>query len=78
MLDNNKIMKSWVSVTTCVDPEGVDMESGTPLPLENHKAIGFLSNTGLELLENHKANKPTFNVGPIKWHFANDGPLLDV
>ena len=32
--------------------------------MENHKAIGFLSNTGPDLLENHKATKPAFNVGP--------------
>ena len=32
--------------------------------MENHKAIGFLSNTGPEFLENHKATKPAFNVGP--------------
>ena len=27
---------------------------GTEPPLENHKAIGFLSNTVLEPMENHK------------------------
>ena len=32
--------------------------------LKNHKAIGFLSNTGPDPLEMHKATKPTFNVGP--------------
>ena len=31
----------------------------------NHKAIGFLSNTGLHPLENHKTTKPAFNVGPL-------------
>ena len=35
-----------------------------PYPLENHKAIGFLSNTGPDPLENRKATKPAFNVGP--------------
>ena len=32
-------------------------------PLENHKAMGFLSNTGPDPLENRKATKPAFN-GP--------------
>ena len=34
-------------------------------PLNNHKAKGFLSNTGLDPLENHKATKPAFNVMAI-------------
>ena len=46
--------------------------------LENRKAIGFLSNTGPDPLENHKATKPAFNVGPsspanetpFKWRFT--------
>ena len=36
-----------------------------PPPLKNHKKIGFLSNTGPDLLKNHKATKPAFNVGPL-------------
>ena len=32
--------------------------------MKNHKAIGFLSNTGPDPLKNHKATKPAFNVGP--------------
>ena len=36
---------------------------GGGTPLENHKNIGFLSNTGLDPLKNHKATKPAFNVG---------------
>ena len=35
-----------------------------PLPLKNHKNIGVLRNTGLDSLNNHKATKPAFNVGP--------------
>ena len=35
-----------------------------PSPLENHKAIGFLSNINPETVENHKATMPAFNVGP--------------
>ena len=33
-------------------------------PLINHKIIGFLINTGLDHMENHKATKTAFNVGP--------------
>ena len=38
-----------------------------PTPsLENHKAIGFLSNTGTgtDPLESHKATKPVLSIGP--------------
>ena len=34
-------------------------------PLENHKNIRFLNNTGPDPLVNHKAIKPAFNVGPL-------------
>ena len=48
------------------------------LPMENHKAEGFLSNTVPDLLKNRKATKPAFNVGPslarqrnaINWRFS--------
>ena len=33
-------------------------------PPENHKNIGFLSNTSLDPLKNHKATASAFNVGP--------------
>ena len=61
--------------------------------LENYKAIGFLTYTGPDPLENHEDNKPAFNVGPspppppprqrngtlMVFHWqANDGPLLVV
>ena len=39
---------------------------GTEVPdlnLNNHKAIGFLSNTGLDTLKNCKDNNSAFNVG---------------
>ena len=45
-----------------------DAERGTgglDPSLKNHKNIGFLSNTGLNPLENHKATKPAFNDGPL-------------
>ena len=35
-----------------------------PEPPENHKHIGFLSNTGPDPLKNHKATKPVFDVWP--------------
>ena len=31
---------------------------------ENHKAIGFISNTGPDSLKNYKATKSSLNVGP--------------
>ena len=37
---------------------------GVRTPLKNHKNIGFLCNTGLDTLKNHKATKPALNVGP--------------
>ena len=37
---------------------------GPDTPRENHKKIGFLSNTGPDPLKNQKATKPAFNVGP--------------
>ena len=44
--------------------------------LENHKSIEFHSNTGQDPLENLKATKPPFNVGPpFKWRFAG-GPMV--
>ena len=63
---------------TCADPKrGPGL---SPHPLENRKAmlIGFLSDTCPNSLNNHKATKHSFNVGPLS-HFrwrAGDGPLL--
>ena len=37
---------------------------GSEPPMENHKIIGFLSNTSPDPLKNHKVTKPAFNVGP--------------
>ena len=37
----------------------------TPPPLENHKNIGFLSNTGPDPLKNHNTTKPSFIFGPL-------------
>ena len=63
------------------------IQRGTPP--ENHKNKGFLSNTGLDPLKNHKATNPAFNVGPssarqrntiwMAFHWqADDGPLIVV
>ena len=57
--------------------------SGPPPPEKITKNKGFLSNTGLDPLKNHKATEPTFNVGPspaasktpFKWRFAG-GPVM--
>ena len=43
-----------------------------PPPPKNHKNLGFLSNIGSDLLKNHKATKPAFNVGP----FSAGGPMM--
>ena len=50
-------------INTCADPE-VETGVGTPPP-ENHKNIGFLSNTCPGPLKNHKAAKPAFNVANV-------------
>ena len=39
-----------------------------PHPLENHKYIEFLSNTGPDLLEHYQVTKSAFNVGPSSAH----------
>ena len=38
---------------------------------QNHKAKGFLSNTGPDPMKNHKATEPAFNVGPSMSHQRN-------
>ena len=49
----------WLSLA---DPE---RGQGVQTSLKNHKKLGFLSNTGPDLLKNHKATKPAFNVVPL-------------
>ena len=39
--------------------------------MENHKAIGFLSNTGPDPRENHETTKPAINVRPSSTHQRN-------
>ena len=50
---------------------GFRKETRVWIPLENHKTIGFLSNTGLAPLYFHKATKLAFNVGPALAHQWN-------
>ena len=60
-------LKAIIMKLLCKDPEegtgGPD--SAPPNPRENQTAIGFLSNTAPEHVENHKATKPAFNNGPL-------------
>ena len=53
-----------------------DRVSGPP-PLTNHKKLGFLSNTGPDLLKNHKLPSQHSVLGhyPFKWRFAG-GPMM--
>ena len=39
---------------------------GSGPPPENHKNIGYLSNTGPDPLKSHKATKPLFNGRPLR------------
>ena len=58
-LDLHSLQKS------CADPEGGRGTRGPDPPLENYKNIGLLSKSGPDPLNNHKANKPAFNFGPL-------------
>ena len=53
-----------------MDPEGGGGVR-TPPPLENHKAIGYFSNIGPDLLEKHKAIKPAFDAVSSSAHQRN-------
>ena len=53
----------------------------SPHPWKITKLQGSLSNTGPDTLENHKATKPAFNVGPSlarQQSISKDGPFLVV
>ena len=57
----------------CSVPGRGNRRSGNSLKV--HKNIGFLCNTGPDLLKHHKATKPAFNVGPpFLWRSAG-GPM---
>ena len=52
----------------------------TPPPLENHKKIGFLSNTGQDSLKTHSQHPMLghhrhASETPFKWRFAG-GPMM--
>ena len=65
-------LKAYAS-SSCADPEG-DRRSGPHL--KNHKNIGFLSNTSLYPLKNHKIQNSMMghhqpaSKKPFKWRFA--------
>ena len=59
-------------------------EGPDPTSLKSHKHIGFLSNTGPDPLENHKATKPAFNVRPssarqrnAKWRLVGEPMMIN-
>ena len=54
-------MATEMQTSTWADPEGGDRGSGFP---EKSQNIGYLSKTGPDPLNNHKATKPAFNVVP--------------
>ena len=58
------------------DPKGGGGDRGSdphPLnPMKNHKAIGFLINTGPDPLFKHEDTKPAFNVGPSSARFSDN------
>ena len=62
-------MDHHVAGISCADPEG-----GQDSPsLKNHKNIGFLCNTDVAQMKNHKANKPASKgVRAFRGYF---GPL---
>ena len=72
----------WI-LSAKADPEWGTGGPDPPPPLENHRNIVFLSNTGPDPLNNHKATRLAFNVGhhrpasemPFKWRFAG-GPMM--
>ena len=58
----NELNTCTFKIQACADPEGGGV-GGQDSP-ENHKIIGFLSNTGLDPLKKNKATKLAFNVEP--------------
>ena len=68
--------------SSCYCLSWADPDGGTRGPdplLENHKAIWFLISTGPVPMENHKATKSAFNVGPSSVSQRNalsGGPMM--
>ena len=48
-------------LSPCANLEG---DRGSRPSLKNRKNLGFVSNSGPNILENHEATEPEFNVGP--------------
>ena len=81
---SKQAVKTLARLCVCASREG---RMGTPL--NNHKTIGFPSNTRSNPLKNLKVTKPEFNVGPslvrqrnaiymaFRWR-ADVGPLIVV
>ena len=67
----------------CRSREGGGGQGVRTPPLKNHKNIGFLSNTDLDPLKNHKLLSQHSIMGhhwhasktPFKWRFS-DGPMM--
>ena len=57
--------KSLPTAATCMlNQRRIQRGGGRgPTPSEKSQIIGFLSDTGLDPLKNHKATKPAFNLG---------------
>ena len=59
---------SNVKMMPCDTWEDPEVGAGDPGPLQSHKNIGFLSNTGPDPFKNYKATKPVFNFGSSLAH----------
>ena len=62
-----------ITIIAYANPEGGwgGGGGGRHSPLKKNKNIGFLNNTGLDPLKNHKAIKSAFNGGPLSAHQRN-------
>ena len=71
------LLTKMVHLDVWTDPDrGGDPDPPPPPKKKNHKSIGFLSNTGSDPLNNHKATKPAFNVGPSSTWRSTGGPMM--
>ena len=62
---NEKEVELFVLTNMCGSRGGRGGAGGPDPPLlENYKSIVFISNTGWDTLNNHKATKPAFHVWP--------------